>query len=257
MFKRVVSKKRLAKFGSNTAKKGFKTEKDIVKKFNKWRTDEDAQQWLIIMGYALKKIERVKAIIISGNHKTDVQVQITIYFKESIAVENLSVKLVSNSQGFNQVDKRWVDKYVEMWDIPENVTKALKLFTGEIKPTGKHLRDSRRMFLNEMDINTQKHVVDFFRKNKLLIISDILKGRDEFPVNWMMVVLKKKSEKPEWVLQHINHVLNIFGSGDVNITPQGSLKIGKITMQRKGGNAGRETSKMLQFKINPMELFDK
>ncbi|MFC1932067.1 hypothetical protein ACFLXU_00335 [Chloroflexota bacterium] len=26
-------------------------------------------------------------------------------------------------------------------------------------------------------------------------------------------------------------------------------------MQRKGGDGGRETSKMLQFKINPVELF--
>ncbi len=91
--------------------------------------------------------------------------------------------------------------------------------------------------------------------NKILIVSDILKGRDEFPINWMMVVLKKKNENPEWVLKHINHVLNVFGGGEVRITDRGSLKIGKITMQRKGGDAGRDTSKMLQFKINPMELF--
>jgi len=250
-----MTKKKLIKLGSKTAKSGFKNEKDIVAKFNNWRSDEDAQQWLTIMGYDLKKIEKVKAIIITGSHKTDVQVQITIYFKEAVAVENLSVKLVSNPQGFNQVDKRWVDKYVEMWNIPENITEALKLFTGEIKPGRKNLKDPRRMFLDEMEAKTQKFIVDFFSKNKILIISDILKGSDEFPVNWMMVVLKKKSEKPEWALKHINYVLNVFGSDDVRITAQGSLKIGKITMQRKGGDAGRETSKMLQFKINPMELF--
>lgn len=28
-------------------------------------------------------------------------------------------------------------------------------------------------------------------------------------------------------------------------------------MQRKGGDRGRDTAKMLQFKINPIELFDK
>ena len=64
---------------------------------------------------------------ITGSHKTDVQVQITIYLKEAIAVENISVKLVSNPHGFNQIDKRWIDKYVEMRNIPENITKALKL----------------------------------------------------------------------------------------------------------------------------------
>ena len=225
-----MTKKKLIKLGSKTAKSGFKNEKDIVAKFNNWRSDEDAQQWLTIMGYDLKKIEKVKAIIITGSHKTDVQVQITIYFKEAVAVENLSVKLVSNPQGFNQVDKRWVDKYVEMWNIPENITEALKLFTGEIKPGRKNLKDPRRMFLDEMEAKTQKFIVDFFSKNKILIISDILKGSDEFPVNWMMVVLKKKSEKPEWALKHINYVLNVFGSDDVRVTAQGSLKIGKITM---------------------------
>ncbi len=252
-----MNKKNLARLGSRTAKRGFRTEKDIVRKFNNWKDDEDAQQWLDIMGYDLKKIERVKAIIITGSHKTDVQVQITIYFNETIAVENLSVKLVSNPQGFNQVDKRWIDKYVEMWDIPENISGALKLFTGEVKPERMDLRDTRRMFLDEMDILTQKLIVEFFTENKILIVSDILKGSDEFPVSWMMVVLKKKKENPEWVLKHINYVLNVFGGDDVRVTDRGSLKIGKITMQRKGGDAGRETSKMLQFKINPMELFNK
>jgi len=250
-----MTKKKLVRLGSKTAKSGFKTEKDIVKKFNNWRNDEDAQIWLDIMGYKLKEIEKVKAIIITGSRKTDVQIQITIYLKEAVSIENLSVKLVSNPQGFNQVDKRWIDKYVEMWNIPDELAKVLKLFTGESKPRTKSLRDKRRMFFDEMDISIQKAVVDFFKKNKILIVSDILKGNDEFPVNWMMVVFKKKNEKPEWVLKHINYVLNFFGGGDVKITDKGSLKIGGITMQRKGGDAGRKTSKMLQFKINPMELF--
>lgn len=246
---------RLRKTGSRTAKSGFKAEKDIVEKFNNWRTDDDSQEWLIVMGYDLNKIEEVEAIIITGSHKTDVQVQITIYLKKAISKENLSVKLVSNPKGFNQVDKRWIDKYVEMWDIPKKIEKALKLFTGEIEPTGKNLRDPRRMFLNEIDTRTQKLIIDFFERNMILIVSEILRGSDEFSVDWMMVVWKKEKANPEWVLKHINFALNVFGSGNVEITPRGSLKIGKITMQRKGGDAGRETSKMLQFKINPMELF--
>ena len=170
-----MTKKKLIKLGSRTAKRGFRNEKDIVKKFNNWQDDKDAQEWLETMGYNLKKIRKVKAIIITGSHKTDVQVQITVYLKEAIAAENLSVKLVSNSQGFNQIDKRWIDKYVEMWNIPQEVIKALKLFTGEINPKVKNLRDSRRMFLDEMDIKTQKVVIDFFTKSKILIVSDILR----------------------------------------------------------------------------------
>lgn len=252
-----MAKNKLIKLGSQTAKGGFKNEKDIVKKFNNWQNDEDARDWLKIMGYSLKRIEKVKAVIITGSHKTDVQVQIRIYLKEAIAAENLSVKLVSNPQGFNQVDKRWIDKYAEMWNIPKDIAKLLRMFTGEIKPKTKNLRDSRRIFLSEMNNKDQKLIVSFFSKNKFLVVSDLLKGNDEFPAGWMMVVLKKKNENPQWILKHINYVLNVFGSGNVRITDKGSLKIGRITMQRKGGDAGRETSKMLQFKINPVELFNK
>ena len=240
--------------GSATAKGGFRNEDDIVAKFNDWKNDIDAQKWLAIMGYPVKEIERVEAMKLHG-YKTDVQVQIMIYLKKAIAAENLSAKLVSNPQGFNQIDKRWVDKYVEMWDMPKDVVKILKLFTGEIVSMKSKLRDRRRMFFDEMSEDDQKKIVDFFVKNKILIVSDILKGRGKFSAGWMLVALVNDGES-RWVLKSINHAMNVFADGEVRITSQGSLKIGKIGMQRKGGDAGRDTSKMLQFKINPVELFN-
>ena len=113
------------------------------------------------------------------------------------------------------------------------------------------------MLLNEMSKEDQTKVLDFFNKNKILIISDILKGRDKFSADWMLVILKKNKNSYEWTLRDINIAMNIFGQGDVRITEQGSLKIGQIGMQRKGGDAGRESAKMLQFKINPCLLFEK
>ena len=92
--------------GSQTAKNGFLNEDDIIVKFNNWKSDEDAQKWLLIMQYELEQIEFVKAIKLNGV-KTDVQAQVTIKLKEAIDVQNLQVKLVSNPKGFNQIDKRW------------------------------------------------------------------------------------------------------------------------------------------------------
>ncbi len=246
--------KDLVKLGSSTAKGGFRNEDDIVRKFNNWKTDEDAQKWLEIMGYDLKEIERVIAVKLHG-YKTDVQVQITIILKKAISAENLSVKLVSNPQGFNQIDKRWVDNYKKMWNIPDEIVNLLKLYTGEIKPSKAGLRDKRRMFFDEMSVTKQEKILEFFKKNKILIISDILKGRGKFSAGWMLVVLRVNSEV-RWVLKTINEAMNKFGEGDVRFTNRGSMKIGRITMQRKGGDAGRDTSKMLQFKINPVELFN-
>ncbi len=240
--------------GSQTAKDGFKNEKDIVKKFNNWKKDKTAQEWLKIMGYDIKEIEFVEAVVISG-YKTDVQVQVRIKLKKAIDVENLQVKLVSNIRGFNQIDKRKVDKYVEMWNIPDNVAKILKKYTGELKPTIKNPRDSRRTFMDEFSKKLQRILVDWLEQNKSLIVNDIIKGRGKFAAEWMLVA-QKIDNKARWTLKPINFIINYFGNGPVIITPRGSVKIGKITMQRKGGDRGRETSKMLQFKINPAELFD-
>ena len=240
--------------GSQTAKNGFKNEKDIAKKFNNWEQDSEAQNWLDIMNYKLSEIEFVKAVILSG-YKSDIQVQVTIKMKEAIDVENIQVKLVSNLKGFNQIDKRWVDIYVEMWSIPKNIETLLKEFTGEHPPNLKNPRDKRRTFANEFSNNNQKILLKWLNENKTLIISDIIKGSGKFSAEWMLVAQKADNEA-RWVLKPINFCLNHYGNGKVIITNRGSIRIGNITMQRKGGDNGRETAKMLQFKINPAELFD-
>ena len=206
------------------------------------------------MGYKLDEIEYVEAIVLSG-YKTDVQVQVTIKLIKAIDVENIQVKLVSNLKGFNQIDKRWVDKYVEMWSIPENIIVLLKKYTGEILPTIKNPKDKRRTFVNEFCKENQDILVNWIEAHKFLIINDIIKGRGRFSAEWMLVA-QKIAEDAKWVLKPINIVVNHFGNGDVRITKQGNIRIGNIIMQRKGGDNGRKTAQMLQFKINPAELFD-
>lgn len=248
-------RKKLVIQGSNTAKSGFKNEQDVADKFNNWRKDKDAQKWLLSMNYSLKKIEIVKAFRISG-FKADVNVRVMIKYKDIEDIENLQVKLVSNPQGFNQVDKRWIDTYVEMWKVPSDIAKILKLFTGETKPEMTNgLKDKRRMTFNEMDKKNQNKIIKFFNKNKFLIISDILKGRGEFSADWVLVILRTNGNVTS-TLKSINEVMNLYSQGDVRITSEGSLKIGKIGMQRKGGDGGRSTANMLQFKINPVEIFN-
>lgn len=111
------------------------------------------------------------------------------------------------------------------------------------------------MFANELSLGEQRNMLDWLNENKSLIVSDILKGRGQFAAEWMLVA-QKTAENSRWILKPMNFCLNHFGNGDIIITKQGNLKIGRITMQRKGGDNGRETTKMLQFKINPAELFE-
>lgn len=205
------------------------------------------------MQYDIKEIEYVKAIVLSG-FKADVQVQITIKLKEAIDAENIQVKLVSNLKGFNQIDKRWIDKYIEMWEIPIKVSELLKQYTGEILPLVINPKDSRRTFANEFSEADQKTLLEWLYNNKSLIVSDILKGRGKFSAEWMLVA-HKVDDSARWILKPMNYCLNFFGNGEIEITNRGNFKIGRITMQRKGGDGGRKTAQMLQFEINPAELF--
>ncbi len=240
--------------GSKIAKNGFKNEKDITDKFNNWKNDVNAQEWLEIMNYNLAEIESVKAVILRG-YKADINVMVQIKLKKAINTENIQVKLVSGYKGFNQVDKRRLDKYKEMWNIPDNVYKLLGYFTGELAPYKIGTRDNRRMFFDEMTEEEQSIVLNWFKDNKILIVSDILKGRGEFSAEWVLVAQKLNSNA-RWILKNINEVMQYYSQGEVEFSAKGSIKIGKIGVQRKGGDAGRETAKMLQFKIDPAELFD-
>ena len=48
--------------GSKTAKGGFKNEINIVEKFNNWKTDTHAQEWLKIMDYDIRSLDSLEAI---------------------------------------------------------------------------------------------------------------------------------------------------------------------------------------------------
>ncbi len=199
--------------GSQTAKNGFLNEDEIVNKFNNWLLDEDAQKWLLIMQYDLEVIEYVKAVKVSG-YKTDVQAQVTIQLKGAIGIQNLQVKLVRYLKGFNQIVKRWIDTYVEMWDIPDNISINLKQYTGELAPSVTSLKDKRRMFAFEFSVEEQDKIHAWLSKNKSLIVSDILKGSGQFSAEWMLVAQKTVANS-KWILKRMNFCLNYFGNGEV------------------------------------------
>ena len=244
--------------GSETAKWWFRNEEFVVACFNDWENNKMAQEWLVSMWYNIPEIDYVHASKIKGSYKADVQVEIRveIKLKELVDIQNLQVKLVSNPQGFNQIDKRWIRNYKELWNIPSDVEKLLKHFTWELPPYISNPRDARRMFADEFSEEERSILLNFFEDNKTLIITDILKWRWKFSAEWMLVILNIEWEEMKRALKPMNYILNIFGNWPVSTTERWSFKIGKITIQRKWWDWWRETANMLQFKINPCEIFN-
>lgn len=237
--------------GSTTAKNGFKNEDEIRDKFNAWKSDNDSKIWLEAMNYEVDDIVSVTA---TKPHGEKADVEVTVKTTSTERIEKISIKLVSSANGFNQIDKRWLATYAELWNMPPDVLEALKLYVGETPP-GKNSRDSRRMYLDEMDAKTQSAVVDFFALKKETIVSDLLAGDGEHAAGWLMVTFKATGE-PEWAIRSAADAIKFYSDGPVQLTKAGNLKLGRITMQRKGGDNGRPTANMLQFKMNPVELFD-
>ena len=236
--------------GSNTAKNGFKNEDEIRDKFNSWKTDEDARAWLGVMGF---KTADVLSVFAQKPHGEKSDVDVLVKTKSGEKTEGISIKLVSSPNGFNQIDKRWLAHYGKMWNMQPAVAAALKLFVGETPPI-KPSRNKGRMFLDELSPEQQKAVIDFFTANCTKILHDLFRGDGPHAATWFMVALKA-TENTKWVLRRDEEVMRFFGDGKIEITRAGNLKIGRITVQRKGGDGGRETAKMLQFKINPALLF--
>ena len=240
-----------AELGSQTARNGFKNEDEIRDKFNNWKVDADARVWLGAMSY---KIAEIESVIATKPHGEKADVEVRVKTKAGEKTEGISIKLVSSPNGFNQIDKRWLAHYVTMWKIPGQVEAALKLFVGETPPN-KPSRDPKRMYLDELDAASQKAVIDFFTLNRTKIVHDLFSGDGPHAAGWVMVALKS-TDKTRWILRTDAETIKFFGDGKIEITSRGNLKIGRITVQRKGGDAGRDTAKMLQFKINPVLLFD-
>ena len=239
--------------GSQIAKDGFINEYFVIDTFNDWQSNQLAKEWLMAMDYQINEIEYVKAEKVTGSYKADVQVHITIKLKKLIDCQNIQVKLVSNKKGFNQIDKRWLKAYNELWNIPDDIYQTLQYYVGEIKPYKNNTKDKRRMFMNEMEKLQQDHLIQWLEQHKILILNDIIKGRGKFAAEWVLVI--RKTGVLDWVLKPVNVVLNFYAQGKAEISPRGTVHIGKITIQRKGGDNGRETANMLQFKCDPTELF--
>ncbi len=245
-----------SEWGSSVAKRGFNNEEDIADKFRNWKSDEDAKKWLEIMGYVIKDIKKIEVENLKRNVKSDIE--ITIHSPNGIFNEGISIKRAKKSANYNQVDKRWVEKYKEKWDMPQEVCEALKLFVGRNKFRPKdigmsldNLKDERRLYFDELPKENREALKSFLIENKEIILRDVLKG-DKAPTDWILITEIYDNET-RWTLRNIDSAVKEL-MGDIKITRRGNIKIGKITLQRKGGDNGRETAQMLQFKMRPFDL---
>lgn len=238
---------------------GFKNEDWVVSEFNNWAKSYWAGEWLKSMQYDPDKIDHLCAQTTRNMgffNKADVLVLV------ENNVEWISVKRFSAS--FNQIDKRWTDEYAELWDMPKDVKEAIKRYCGELgsRPRDllsdeglKPISDARRFNMNELSQVQREQVLDFFNENQEKVVRDVVGGRGKAAAKWMLLVEEKNDGPVRSAVIPISVAIE-YCVGGAKITARGNIKLGNLTVQRKGGDVGKKTAQMLQFKFSPRGMFD-
>lgn len=134
-----------------------------------------------------------------------------------------------------------------------DVYRILRLYDGELLPY-KETRDPRRMFVDEMSMVEQNILKEFLQNNIIMIILDIVRSRGKYTPEWVLVINSYENQY-KWSLISINEASSKYiGDGKVVFTKNENIHLGNILLQRKGGDCGKETANMLQFKTNPLIL---
>lgn len=241
---------------SHIALGGFRNEDWVARQFNDGGDSSYGTAWLKIMGYGQPEKVCARTTRKMGFfNKADVLVLV------DDGVEWMSVKKFTAN--FNQIDKRWVDEFAKQWRMPDGVSCSLKMYCGEegYRPAdllGPSLstRDARRFFMDELPAERQEAVISFLDKTKRRIIRDVMAGRGKGAARWILAVEERQDASPKSVLVKMDAAVRHCAEGPAMVTKAGNLRLGRITVQRKGGDAGKRTAQMLQFKFSPKELFN-
>ena len=236
------------KLGSETAKSGFDFEKVVENSLLNFKENSLGKDLLLETGINIENIIDIKKLSKTNNEKSDVRVLIKL--KDNDLIFNISCKSYGDAS-FNQIDKRPVDKYAEIFNFPDAVTVALKKFTGEINDG-----INKRKFFDQLLEEERKYILEYFRKISKEVIELLFIGNGSNKINW--VVLRKKetpNEKEKINILPVSFCID-WANGEVRESKIhrghiSTFSVGKIKIQRKGGTPDPNS---LQFKFSPGDL---
>jgi len=229
--------------GRKEARIGLDSEDDIVKMINTNKIfRESLKNCLIKLGF--NPDDRIRAY--KDGTKTDIFIRINDQEVIGVSIKS-SIKT-----SFHQVDRRRLEDWQEILDMPDEIFRILKAAILRVA------HDSKAKFILEAD---RDKVREFFAKNLKKVIEEIFR-RGEQKLKLLLINDKRKGRI---YLFHMDDVIEfLFNNAKNNIgfTNKGIIKIGDfITIQRKGGDGKhikipktdwRHPGNQLQFKFSPL-----
>ena len=244
----------LRNLASSTAKDGYAVEKKVVDMFvNKEQIPDDVKNLLNMD--SSKDVECIRG---GGTQKSDIVVKYTTE-DGTEKVAGVSIKLVKNVKtgGYNHLDRRSVATFMGFFDKTDTSDRVKELFDKfcGVVPPDKNSKSSKRMFMNEFSKEDQDIVINWLNDNKKKVLNLIFAGSvnykegedDSFDKNHAAdYILTSYGINGTKKLEKITDKIKEYDDAEWKLTPNGSLKLGNITLQRKGGSGQPDN---IQFKI--------
>lgn len=237
---------------SAAAHRGLKAETELINSINN-QSDECA--WIVEECCETSGYGNFGARKPSNKEKPDV----VLFDKknEELSTKGISIKTYKPKVSFGQANRGTVETYVKDLGIPKNVAETLLAFTHKTQ-TGD------RVMLNQNSKSSQTELLEFFTQFQKQIISHILRGKDlsALKADWLLFHeatdeswKMNVGDKRFWKLYPMEEIIECSLRKKPTINENGNLILGiGLTMQRKGGDGGKNSANDLQFKIDPVEI---
>lgn len=157
--------------------------------------------------------------------------------------------------GFNQIKRSSLKNFSKEFEVPDSIQTILRRYTYGRK---KLLHKARNYTQDELD-----RLIAFLNSRKKALLLSAFTGQAKkskanwlllhqwMPPNWGKNIAKK--EKSELISMQV--ILRLFDNLTVGYSRYGTITFGLgITLQRKGGDNGKDTANDLQFKMRTLPL---
>ena len=190
-----------------------------------------------------------ECITVSGNYKSDIQ-------SENKKLRG-QVKKYKKGQ-FQQLDRHWMSNIIE--NIPElnEASEILKnLFEFPLLPNGTHVDKSKKikkLCNSNYSQETLNNLLNLLNSNKKKILEYAFYGSNlELQPEYLFGIEYENNKRNKIIVFKIEDIIKYLETFNFKISPKKTCILlgenGTLSLQRKGGDAGRKSSNQLQIKL--------
>jgi hypothetical protein len=237
------------KFNRDAARNGREAERILTRYI---QNHEDSTAW-IAEDIGLYSYARTGARHRAGIEKPDVVLCDT---EEDKDYGFISLKCCKDSNtAFNQIKRGSLENFRSEFGVSDEVFVTLQKYT----------KGKKKLLSKSYSHQELTQLLKFLNQNRETLLASAFTGQAKKPkANWLLLHQwtppdwrKNIARKDRSFLISMQKILALFNEIAVTYTKRGTISFGAgVTLQRKGGDKGKDSANDLQFKLRIKQLLD-